>query len=73
MIQWSNLSSWEQQIPEGNYFAFKLKDYIKKKSNNFFLTTSANLSDKKLQTCVILTLHEKLIYIALNSQSICKL
>lgn len=36
MIQWSNLSSCEEQIPEGNLFAFKLKDYIKNYMKDFF-------------------------------------
>lgn len=56
---------------EGDYFPLKKKKKILKEPTDFLLY--ANLSHKKLQTPVILTVHEKLIYIYLNSQNISKL
>lgn len=52
-------------------FHLKKKDF--KRANGFPVIADANLSHKKLQTPVILTVHEKLFYIYLNSQNISKL
>lgn len=77
-IQWSCLCYSKQN---GYYFPFKFLKKDFKRAKGFLVVSDANLSHKKPQTPVILTAYcsfmgpsdEKLIYIYLNSQNICKL